>query len=108
MVDPTELEEKCMDGKLVVGMNRHREICTMQLSGNMLLLKDQVSIRRLILIFRLVLNSFFKIKRCVDITANKVFKITEFIQEEINKNKNDIEKKQIIRSSNLDEKNTVV
>lgn len=42
LVDPTELEERCMDGKLVIGMNRHREICTMQLSGNILLLKDQV------------------------------------------------------------------
>ncbi|RNA07885.1 Exosome complex component RRP45, partial [Brachionus plicatilis] len=85
LVDPTELEEKCMDGKLVIGMNRHREICTMQLSGNMLLLKDQI-------------------KRCVDITANKVLKITEFIQEEINKNVNDLEKKKSIRSSNLEEK----
>ena len=43
LVDPTELEERCMDGKLVIGMNRHREICTMQLSGNILLLKDQVT-----------------------------------------------------------------
>lgn len=43
LVDPNELEEKCMDGKLVIGMNRHREICTMQLSGSMLLLKDQVN-----------------------------------------------------------------
>ncbi len=41
-MDPTELEERCMDGKLVIGMNRHREVCTMQLSGNILLLKDQV------------------------------------------------------------------
>lgn len=51
---------------------------------------------------------FFKIKRCVDITANKVLKITEFIQEEINKSKNDNEKKQSIRSSNLDEKMSMV
>lgn len=42
LVDPSELEERCMDGKLVIGMNRHREICTMQLSGNVLLHKDQV------------------------------------------------------------------
>ncbi len=42
LIDPTELEERCMDGKLVVGMNKHREISTMQLSGNILLLKDQV------------------------------------------------------------------
>ncbi len=42
LVDPNELEERCMSGKLVVGMNRHREICTMQMSGNVLLEKEQV------------------------------------------------------------------
>jgi len=64
LVDPSELEEKCMDGKLVVGMNRHREICTMQLSGNVLILKDQI-------------------QRCANIAVTKVVKLTEFIQEEI-------------------------
>lgn len=34
-----------MDGKLVIGMNKHREVCAMQLSGNVLLLKDQVTRR---------------------------------------------------------------
>ncbi|CAF0706410.1 unnamed protein product [Brachionus calyciflorus] len=85
VVDPTELEEKCMDGKLVIGMNRHREICTMQLSGNMLLLKDQI-------------------KRCVDITANKVAKLTEFIQEELNKTTSDLDQNQSVRTSSLADK----
>lgn len=49
LVDPNELEERCMDGKLVIGMNKHREICTMQLSGNVLLLKDQVKMRKFFL-----------------------------------------------------------
>lgn len=31
-----------MDGKMVIGMNKHREICTLQVSGEMLLMKDQV------------------------------------------------------------------
>lgn len=42
MVDPTDKEEKVMDGKMVIGMNKHREICTLQVSGEMLLMKDQV------------------------------------------------------------------
>ena len=42
LVDPVEKEEKVMDGKMVIGMNKHREICTFQLTGSMTLLKDQV------------------------------------------------------------------
>lgn len=42
LVDPTDKEEKVMDGKMVVGMNKHREICSLQVTGQMLLLKDQV------------------------------------------------------------------
>lgn len=43
LVDPTDKEEKVMDGKMVIGMNKHREICTLQVSGEMLLMKDQVT-----------------------------------------------------------------
>ncbi len=43
LVDPNEVEERCMDGKLIIGMNKHRELCMVQLVGNVLLLKDQVS-----------------------------------------------------------------
>ncbi|OWF51161.1 Exosome complex component RRP45 [Mizuhopecten yessoensis] len=42
LVDPSDKEEKVMDGKMVIGMNKHREICTLQVTGQMLLLKDQV------------------------------------------------------------------
>jgi exosome complex component RRP45 len=42
LIDPLELEEKCCDGRFIIGMNKHREVCMMQLSGNVLMLKDQV------------------------------------------------------------------
>ena len=42
-MDPSVKEEKVMDGKMVIGMNKHREICTLQMTGSMLLLKEQVS-----------------------------------------------------------------
>ena len=62
LVDPSEREERVMDGLLVIAMNKHREICTIQSSGGIMLLKDQVSILidvplRIGLIFR----SFFLI-----------------------------------------------
>ncbi|XP_013408376.1 exosome complex component RRP45 [Lingula anatina] len=62
LVDPTEKEEKVMDGKMVIAMNKHREICTLQMTGNMLLLKDQVL-------------------RCSNIAVVKVIEITELIQK---------------------------
>ena len=42
VVDPTDLEEKTMDGKVIVGMNVHQEICCLQMAGKLLLEKDQV------------------------------------------------------------------
>jgi len=48
LVDPTDREEKVMDGRMVIGMNKHREICTLQITGQMLLLKDQVSVYRVL------------------------------------------------------------
>ena len=42
LVDPVDREEKVMDGRMVIGMNKHREICTLQITGQMLLMKDQV------------------------------------------------------------------
>lgn len=42
-MDPNEREERVMDGLLVIAMNKHREICTIQSSGGIMLLKDQVS-----------------------------------------------------------------
>lgn len=43
LVDPCEREERVMDGLLVIAMNKHREICSIQSSGGIMLLKEQVS-----------------------------------------------------------------
>lgn len=42
LVDPTHHEELVMDGKLVVGVNSHREVCALQLMGGVALLPEQV------------------------------------------------------------------
>ncbi|NXN29445.1 EXOS9 protein, partial [Nycticryphes semicollaris] len=62
LVDPSEREERVMDGVLVIAMNKHHEICTMQSSGGIMLVKEQVL-------------------RCSKITAVKVAEITELIQK---------------------------
>ncbi|KAM5255926.1 exosome complex component RRP45 isoform 2-T2 [Ctenodactylus gundi] len=62
LVDPNEREERVMDGLLVLAMNKHREICTIQSSGGIMLLKDQVL-------------------RCSKIAGVKVAEITELIQK---------------------------
>uniref|UniRef100_A0A8C7HJ13 Exosome complex component RRP45 n=1 Tax=Oncorhynchus kisutch TaxID=8019 RepID=A0A8C7HJ13_ONCKI len=41
LVDPCEREERVMDGLLMIAMNKHREICSIQSSGGIMLLKDQ-------------------------------------------------------------------
>ncbi|KAM9329518.1 exosome complex component RRP45 [Gastrophryne carolinensis] len=61
LVDPSEREERVMDGLLVIAMNKHREICTIQSSGGIMLLKEQVL-------------------RCSKIAGVKVAEITELIQ----------------------------
>ncbi|KAK3719854.1 hypothetical protein RRG08_040155 [Elysia crispata] len=68
LVDPSSKEEKVMEGKMVVGMNKHRELCTLQVTGQMLLLKEQVL-------------------RCSSIALTKVTKITELIHEALDKDK---------------------
>jgi len=40
--DPDHEEEVVMDGKLVLGINPYREICTLHLAGHMLISKDMV------------------------------------------------------------------
>ena len=45
LVDPSEREERVTEGKMVIGMNKHREICMLQVTGQMLLHQDQVSHR---------------------------------------------------------------
>ncbi|KAM3940175.1 exosome complex component RRP45 [Leptodactylus fuscus] len=62
LVDPNEREERVMDGLLVIAMNKHREICTIQSSGGIMLLKEQVL-------------------RCSKVAGVKVAEITELIQK---------------------------
>ncbi|CAH2300651.1 exosome complex component RRP45 [Pelobates cultripes] len=68
LVDPSEREERVMDGLLVIAMNKHREICTIQSSGGIMLLKDQVL-------------------RCSKVAAVKVAEITELIQKALENDK---------------------
>lgn len=44
MVDPTHEEEVVIDGRLILAMNVHREICTLQMTGGVALLPDQVHV----------------------------------------------------------------
>ncbi|XP_078683512.1 exosome complex component RRP45-like isoform X2 [Branchiostoma floridae x Branchiostoma belcheri] len=66
LVDPTRSEERVMNGRMVVGMNMHREICTLMMSGGMLLVKEQVL-------------------RCSQIATVKVAEIIELIQKALDK-----------------------
>ncbi|XP_017287935.1 exosome complex component RRP45 isoform X3 [Kryptolebias marmoratus] len=62
LVDPCEREERVMDGLLMIAMNKHREICSIQSSGGIMLLKEQVM-------------------RCSKIASVKVSEITELINK---------------------------
>ena len=42
LVDPSLEEEQVMEGRLVVGMNIHREICVLQMMGGVAILPEQV------------------------------------------------------------------
>ncbi|XP_063074345.1 exosome complex component RRP45 [Engraulis encrasicolus] len=68
LVDPTNIEEKLMEGLLVIAMNKHRELCFIQSSGGIMLLKKQVT-------------------RCSDIASVKVSEITELIQKALENDK---------------------
>ncbi|KAG8454091.1 hypothetical protein GDO86_000651 [Hymenochirus boettgeri] len=68
LVDPSEREERVMDGLLVIGMNKHREICTIQSSGGIMLLKEQVL-------------------RCSKVAGVKVTEVTELIQKALENDK---------------------
>lgn len=59
--DPIAREEKVMDGKMIIGMNKHREICTLQMTGNMLLNKEQVL-------------------RCTNIATVKIVELNDVLQ----------------------------
>ena len=44
MVDPSLTEEGVMEGRLVIGMNVHREICALQMTGGVAIEQEQVSV----------------------------------------------------------------
>ncbi|NP_001006077.1 exosome complex component RRP45 [Danio rerio] len=68
LVDPCEREERVKDGLLVIAMNKHREICSIQSSGGIMLLKEQVL-------------------RCSKIASVKVSEITELINKALENDK---------------------
>ncbi|XP_057699359.1 exosome complex component RRP45 isoform X1 [Corythoichthys intestinalis] len=68
LVDPSEREERVMDGLLMIAMNKHREICSIQSSGGIMLLKEQVM-------------------RCSKIASVKVSEITELITKALENDK---------------------
>ncbi|XP_061764532.1 exosome complex component RRP45 isoform X2 [Nerophis ophidion] len=68
LVDPCEREECVMDGLLMIAMNKHREICSIQSSGGIMLLKEQVM-------------------RCSKIASVKVSEITELISKALENDK---------------------
>ncbi|XP_042341175.1 exosome complex component RRP45 [Plectropomus leopardus] len=69
LVDPCEREERVMDGLLMIAMNKHREICSIQSSGGIMLLKEQVM-------------------RCSKIASVKVSEITELITKALENDRN--------------------
>ena len=56
--DPSRLEEECMGGKMVIGVNAYREICTLHLAGQVLVDKK--------LIIKLTNTAAEKAKRIVE------------------------------------------
>ena len=42
VIDPTEREELCLDGAIVVGANKRQEVCALHCSGSVVLKKQQV------------------------------------------------------------------
>ena len=64
--DPSNLEESVMDGKIVLGMNPYREICTLHLAGKMLIDKNSV--------LKLTHSAIENAKVAVEMIKNAVFK----------------------------------
>lgn len=42
MVDPTEREELCLEGTIVVGANKRQEVCALHCSGSVVVKKQHV------------------------------------------------------------------
>lgn len=98
-----------MDGLLMIAMNKHREICSIQSSGGIMLLKEQVNatgepgflcktslrfVRTLLScrspgrIYRtLPFVLAFKVMRCSKIASVKVSEITELVSKALENDK---------------------
>lgn len=50
-----------MDGKMVIGMNKYREICILQVFGEMLFMKDQVKFCIYVMSFKIILWYIYNI-----------------------------------------------
>lgn len=85
-VDPTHQEEAVMDSKLIMGLNRHREICTIQFTGGVTLKVDQVM-------------------RCCNIALVKADQIIKLVQQTLkdrdgNQHHMDVEENHITNTEN--------
>jgi len=67
--DPSRLEEECMGGKMVIGVNAYREICTLHLAGQVLVDKK--------LIIKLTNTAASKAKKIVEIIKESLTKEEE-------------------------------
>lgn len=67
LIDPIELEERVCEGRVVVGVNAHQEICLSHLSGGLLLTKE-------------------KILQCTDLAVKRAQVITQAIRGAIDDN----------------------
>lgn len=66
--DPTKLEESCCDGKLILAVNKHREVCCTQMSGLIQIDSEQIL-------------------RCVSIATKKAKVLTELVKDSIDNDK---------------------
>lgn len=67
LIDPIELEERVAEGRVVIGVNAHQEICLSHLSGGLLLTKE-------------------KILQCTELAVRRAQVITQAIRSAIDDN----------------------
>lgn len=66
--DPTKLEENCSDGKLVLAVNKHREVCCTQTIGIIQINTEQIL-------------------KCISIATKQAKILTELVKDSINNDK---------------------
>lgn len=87
-----------MDGLLMIAMNKHREICSIQSSGGIMLLKEQVNatahlgfcVRKWLPCRspgRVYRPLAFQVMRCSKIASVKVSEITELVSKALENDK---------------------